>query len=159
MPTRIPGLSIVPSSLDLSGAELELINEKRRNYRLRDALAEYAAEGNPASYVLIDCPPSLNLLTVNAMVAADAVMVPLQCEFFALEGLTQLLKTIDLVRANLNPILELQGIVLTMYDKPQQPVRPGCGRRARPSWRKGLSDDHPAQRAHFGSAEPRHCRR
>jgi chromosome partitioning protein len=116
-PTRIPGLSIVPSSVDLSGAELELIGEKRRNYRLRDALANYAAEGVGASYVLIDCPPSLNLLTVNAMVAANAVVVPLQCEFFALEGLTQLLKTIDLVRANLNPLLELQGVVLTMYDK------------------------------------------
>jgi chromosome partitioning protein len=116
-PTRIPGLSIVPSSVDLSGAELELINEKRRNYRLHDALAEYAADPGSATYVLIDCPPSLNLLTVNAMTAANAVVVPLQCEFFALEGLTQLLKTIDLVRANLNPALELQGVVLTMYDR------------------------------------------
>jgi chromosome partitioning protein len=115
--TRIPGLSIVPSSVDLSGAELELINEKRRNYRLRDGLAEYGAQPGSASYVLIDCPPSLNLLTVNAMTAANAVVVPLQCEFFALEGLTQLLKTIDLVRANLNPALELQGVVLTMYDR------------------------------------------
>jgi chromosome partitioning protein len=115
--TRIPGLSIVPSSVDLSGAELELINEKRRNYRLKDALAEYGTQPGSATYVLIDCPPSLNLLTVNAMTAANAVVVPLQCEFFALEGLTQLLKTIDLVRANLNPALELQGVVLTMYDR------------------------------------------
>jgi chromosome partitioning protein len=91
---------------------------ERRNYRLKDALAEYSAHGQSQfSYVLIDCPPSLTLLTVNAMTAADAVVVPLQCEFFALEGLSQLLKTIDLVRANLNPQLEIQGIVLTMFDK------------------------------------------
>jgi chromosome partitioning protein len=119
MPTRIPGLSIVPSTVDLSGAELELIDVPRRNYRLKDALAEFAARPDQQhfSYVLIDCPPSLTLLTVNAMCAADAVVVPLQCEFFALEGLTQLLNTIERVRSNLNPTLELQGIVLTMYDK------------------------------------------
>jgi len=117
-PTRIPGLSIVPSTVDLSGAELELIDQARRNYILKDALAVYSAHGSsPFSYVLIDCPPSLTLLTVNAMAAADAVIVPLQCEFFALEGLSQLLKTIDLVKANLNPQLEIQGIVLTMFDK------------------------------------------
>ena len=116
--TRIPRLSLVPSTVDLSGAEPELINEPRRNYRLKDALTEYSAHGSSQfSYVLIDCPPSLTLLTINAMVAADAVMVPLQCEFFALEGLSQLLKTIDLVRANLNPSLEIQGIVLTMFDR------------------------------------------
>jgi chromosome partitioning protein len=108
----------VPATVDLSGAELELIDKPRRNFILKDALAEYSAHGaSKFSYVLIDCPPSLTLLTVNAMAAADAVMVPLQCEFFALEGLSQLLKTIDLVRANLNPSLEIQGIVLTMFDK------------------------------------------
>jgi chromosome partitioning protein len=118
MPTRIPGLSIVPSTVDLSGAELELIDLNRRNHILKDALTEYSVYGgNAFSYVLIDCPPSLTLLTVNAMVAADAVIVPLQCEFFALEGLSQLLKTIDLVKVNLNPGLEIQGIVLTMFDK------------------------------------------
>jgi chromosome partitioning protein len=117
-PTRIPKLSIVPATVDLSGAELELVGTEGRNYRLKDALAEYSVHGqSPFSYALIDCPPSLTLLTVNAMVAADAVVVPLQCEFFALEGLTQLLGTIELVRENLNPTLELQGIVLTMYDK------------------------------------------
>ncbi|HEY2446374.1 MAG TPA: ParA family protein [Rhizomicrobium sp.] len=118
MPTRIPGLSLVASTVDLSGAELELINLDRRNYRLKDALSSFAGR-EPArfAYVLIDCPPSLTLLTVNAMAAADAVVVPLQCEFFALEGLSQLLKTIDRVRANLNPALEIQGIVLTMFDK------------------------------------------
>jgi len=118
MPTRIPRLSLVSSTVDLSGAELEMIDMERRNFRLKDALDEYSVYGSsPFSYVLIDCPPSLTLLTVNAMVAADAVMVPLQCEFFALEGLSQLLKTIELVRANLNPRLEIQGIVLTMFDK------------------------------------------
>ncbi|MBL6939012.1 MAG: ParA family protein [Alphaproteobacteria bacterium] len=117
-PTRIPRLSLVPATVDLSGAELELIDTPRRNFILKDALAQYSAHGtSPFSYILIDCPPSLTLLTVNAMAAADAVIVPLQCEFFALEGLSQLLKTIDLVKANLNPELEIQGIVLTMYDK------------------------------------------
>jgi chromosome partitioning protein len=118
MPTRIPRLSLVPSTVDLSGAELELIDVERRNFRLKDVLAEYSVHGSSLfSYILIDCPPSLTLLTVNAMTAADAVVVPLQCEFFALEGLSQLLKTIELVRANLNPALEIQGIVLTMFDK------------------------------------------
>ena len=118
MSTRIPRLSLIPSTVDLSGAELEMIEMERRNFRLRDALEEYSVHGSSQfSYVLIDCPPSLTLLTVNAMAAADAVVVPLQCEFFALEGLSQLLKTIDLVRANLNPKLEIQGIVLTMFDK------------------------------------------
>ncbi|HTT98276.1 MAG TPA: ParA family protein [Rhizomicrobium sp.] len=116
--TRIPRLSLVASTVDLSGAELEMIDMERRNYRLKDALAEYSVHGGSEfSYVLIDCPPSLTLLTVNAMVAADAVVVPLQCEFFALEGLSQLLKTIELVRANLNPALDIQGIILTMFDK------------------------------------------
>lgn len=118
IPTKIPGLSIVPSTVDLSGAELELIEVPRRNYRLKDAFASFAQNpSQPFSYVLIDCPPSLTLLTVNAMAAADAVIVPLQCEFFALEGLSQLLKTIERVRANLNAQLEIQGIILTMFDK------------------------------------------
>jgi chromosome partitioning protein len=118
MPTKIPRLSIVPSTVDLSGAELELIELPRRNFRLKDALEHYSVYGSsPFSYVLIDCPPSLTLLTINAMVAADAVVVPLQCEFFALEGLSQLLKTIELVRSKLNPTLEIQGIILTMFDK------------------------------------------
>src|SRR5690348_11810168 len=119
VPTRIPRLSIVPSTVDLSGAELELIDKPRRNSILKDALADYAAQHDlqQFSYVLIDCPPSLTLLTVNAMVAADAVMVPLQCEFFALEGASQLLKTIERIRGALNPSLEVQGIILTMFDK------------------------------------------
>lgn len=121
--TGIPGLHIVPASFDLAGAEMELHDVRRRSYRMRDQLSRFCADGpvcggdkKPISYVLIDCPPSLNLLTVNAMSAADAVLVPLQCEFFALEGLTQLMKTVDLVRSSLNPRLEIQGIVLTMFD-------------------------------------------
>jgi chromosome partitioning protein len=117
--TALPGLDLAPSDANLSGIELELAAAPRRSFRLRDAIAALRAQADGAgySYVLIDCPPSLNLLTVNAMAAADAVLVPLQCEFFALEGLTQLMRTVELVRGNLNPRLEIQGVVLTMYDK------------------------------------------
>ncbi len=114
--TALPGLDLLPSDPDLSGVEMELHSAPRRSFRLRDALDAVRASG-AYSYVLIDCPPSLNLLTVNAMAAADAVFVPLQCEFFALEGLSQLMRTVELVRGSLNPHLELQGVVLTMYDR------------------------------------------
>jgi chromosome partitioning protein len=109
-------LHIAPSDPDLSGVEMELAQQSRRSYKLKDALDEIRETG-AYTYVLIDCPPSLNLLTVNAMAAADAVLVPLQCEFFALEGLSQLMRTIEMVRASLNPKLEIQGIVLTMFDR------------------------------------------
>ncbi|WGM32662.1 Chromosome partitioning protein ParA [Brevundimonas sp. NIBR11] len=116
--TAVPGLEIIPADADMSGVEIELSQADRRSYRLRDALSNQTADGRPGyDYVLIDCPPSLNLLTLNAMAAADGVLVPLQCEFFALEGLTQLMKTIDMVRQSLNPTLEIQGLVLTMYDR------------------------------------------
>jgi chromosome partitioning protein len=111
--TRIPGLSVMPSTPALSGAEIEMIDLDRRSQRLESALATL----EPHDHVLIDCPPSLGLLTVNALVAADAVLVPLQCEFFALEGLSQLLGTIERVRASLNPRLQLLGILLTMVDR------------------------------------------
>jgi chromosome partitioning protein len=114
--SSVPGLDVVPSDPDLSGIEMELAQQARRSYKLRDAL-DAVREAGAYSYVLIDCPPSLNLLTVNAMAAADAVLVPLQCEFFALEGLTQLMRTIELVHTSLNPKLEIQGIVLTMFDR------------------------------------------
>ena len=118
VPTTVPGLDIVPADADMSGVEIELSQADRRSFRLRDALRGQGAEGQTRyDYVLIDCPPSLNLLTLNAMAAADAVLVPLQCEFFALEGLTQLMKTIEMVRQSLNPTLEIQGLVLTMYDR------------------------------------------
>jgi chromosome partitioning protein len=114
--STVPGLDVAPADPDLSGIELELSQQAGRSYRLRDAL-EAVREARDYSYVLIDCPPSLNLLTVNAMAAADAALVPLQCEFFALEGLSQLMRTIDLVKASLNPKLEIQGVVLTMFDR------------------------------------------
>jgi chromosome partitioning protein len=113
--TSVPGLELVAADPDLSGLELELGSHPRRSHRLRDAIA--GQTGQPYAYVLIDCPPSLNVLTVNAMTAADAVLVPLQCEFFALEGLSQLMRTVELVRGSLNPRLEIQGVVLTMYDR------------------------------------------
>jgi chromosome partitioning protein len=119
VPTAVPRLHIAPSTMDLSGLELELGATRDRAFRLRDAIAALntnATEDTDYTYVLIDCPPSLNLLTVNAMAASDAILVPLQCEFFALEGLSQLLQTVEQVRTTLNPNLSIHGIVLTMFD-------------------------------------------
>ncbi len=139
-PTLVPRLYVAPSTLDLLGVELEIAELPDRNYRLRaaiDGLKTIHSRNNPIErsidsypehsesigssasidYVLIDCPPSLNLLTVNALTAADSVLVPLQCEFFALEGLSQLLKTVEEVRRTLNPTLSIHGVVLTMFDK------------------------------------------
>ena len=119
--TAVPRLSVAPSTLDLLGVELEIAGDKDRAFKLRDAVAEYdvaqaklGTEGT--TYLLIDCPPSLNLLTINALTAAHAIVVPLQCEFFALEGLSQLLSTVDQVKSSLNAALEIHGVVLTMYD-------------------------------------------
>jgi len=114
VPTAVPRMSLVPASMDLAGAEIELIPASRREYRLRDALSGLSEDFD---FVLIDCPPSLNLLTLNALVAADAVLVPLQCEFFALEGLSHLTATIERVKRAFNPRLEIQGVVLTMFDR------------------------------------------
>ena len=116
MPTAVPGLSIVPSTLDLLGIEMEIASAPDRVLKLRNALRAAAERSADFGYVLIDCPPSLNLLTLNSMAAADSVLVPLQCEFFALEGLSQLLETVEQVRRTINPDLTIQGIVLTMYD-------------------------------------------
>ena len=113
-PTEIPGLDIVPSGIDLSGAELELVDMERREYRLKETITLGTAGYD---YVFIDCPPALGLLTVNALAAADAVLVPLQCEFFALEGVSHLVRTIERVKKTFNPALEIQGIVLTMFDR------------------------------------------
>jgi len=117
--TAVPRLHLAPSTLDLSGIELEIGQQRDRAFRLRSAITTLcAADAAKAkfTYVLVDCPPSLNLLTVNAMAAANAILVPLQCEFFALEGLSQLLKTVESVRQQLNPDLTIHGVVLTMYD-------------------------------------------
>jgi chromosome partitioning protein len=120
--TAVPGLHIVPANSDLVGIEGELGHDAGRPYRLRDAVTALTGQqrarpqDTPFSYVLIDCPPSLNILTLNAMSAANAVIVPVQCEFFALEGISQLKESIDQIRATLNPALEIQGVVLTMHD-------------------------------------------
>lgn len=118
--TAVPRLWVAPSTLDLLGVELEIAATADRAFRLRKAIADYvgtAGEDRPRfTYVLVDCPPSLNLLTINAMSAAHSVLVPLQCEFFALEGLSQLLSTVEQVKGALNPELSIHGIVLTMYD-------------------------------------------
>ena len=112
--TEIPGLDIMPSGIDLSGAEIELVGMERREYRLKETLKAGAEEYD---YVMIDCPPALGLLTINALVAVQAVLVPLQCEFFALEGISQLVNTIERVKTAFNPGLDIQGIVLTMHDR------------------------------------------
>ncbi len=120
MATAVPRLMIAPSSMDLLGVELEISGAADRAYKLRNALRTFAAspveDAKRITYVLVDCPPSLNLLTINALAAADAVVVPLQCEFFALEGLSQLLATVEQVRGALNPALTIHGVVLTMFD-------------------------------------------
>jgi chromosome partitioning protein len=112
VPTKVPGLYVVPSSMHLSGAEIELVTIRRREYRLREALRRPL----PFDYVIIDCPPSLSLVTLNALVAVDAIVVPLQCEFYALEGLSHLVKTIERVKQHFNPKLDIHGVLLTMYD-------------------------------------------
>ena len=114
IPTKVPRLSIVPATVDLSGAEIELIEFEVRTHRL-DRVVE--ASGGKWDVILIDCPPSLGLLTINAMVASHALLVPLQCEFFALEGLSQLLSTVERIRGRFNPGLSILGVVLTMYDR------------------------------------------
>ncbi len=117
LPTTVKGMDICPASEDLSGADLDLADMPRRAHLLADALA---AGKNPVQnnydYIMIDCPPSLSMVTINAMVASSGIIVPLQCEFYALEGLSQLIKTVRRVKATLNPALDIQGVVLTMYD-------------------------------------------
>jgi chromosome partitioning protein len=114
--SAIPRLDCAPATIDLLGAEIELSDLDRKTYRLADAIS-ILLTARSYTYILIDCPPSLNLLTINSLTAADAILVPLQCEFFALEGLSQLLKTVERVRTTLNPRLVIQGVVLTMFDK------------------------------------------
>ena len=115
--TVVPGLSVIPATPDLSSADVDMVSDTRRLHKMQHALSPGRAELGGQDFILIDCPPSLNLLTLNALVAAHSVLVPLQCEFFALEGLSQLMRTVQSVRAGSNPGLKIQGIVLTMYDK------------------------------------------
>ena len=113
--SKVPGLDVIPATVDLSGAEVELVDFERRTHRLSEALAR--VESGRWDICLIDCPPSLGLLTLNAMIAANSLLVPLQCEFFALEGLSQLLQTVERIRSRFNPGLSVMGVVLTMYDR------------------------------------------
>jgi chromosome partitioning protein len=115
--TVVPGLRIIPATPDLSSADVDMVSDARRLQKMQQALTTGHEAVRGQDYILIDCPPSLNLLTINALVAADSVLVPLQCEFFALEGLSQLMRTVQTVRASSNPRLKIQGIVLTMYDR------------------------------------------
>ena len=114
-PTKVPGLDIIPATVDLSGAEIELVEYEERTHRLKKALDK--GDDGRWDICLIDCPPSLGLLTLNAMVAVESLVVPLQCEFFALEGLSQLLQTVERIRARFNRNLSVMGVVLTMYDR------------------------------------------
>lgn len=115
--TVVPGLRVIPATPDLSSADVDMVSDSGRLHKMQHALAKGGPAVHDLDYILIDCPPSLNLLTINALVAADSVLVPLQCEFFALEGLSQLMRTVQSVRASSNPTLKIQGIVLTMYDR------------------------------------------
>ena len=112
-PTCMEGMEILPSNINLTGAEIELIGKEKREYILREELQKVKSSYD---FIIIDCPPSLNLITINALTAADTVLVPIQCEYFALEGLEQLLHTVNLVKERLNPSLEIEGIVFTMFD-------------------------------------------
>lgn len=116
-PTMVPGLSIIPATPDLSSADVDMVTDPKRLHKMQRALATESDTILGQDYIVIDCPPSLNLLTINALVAANSVLVPLQCEFFALEGLSQLMRTVQSVRQTSNPRLKIQGIVLTMYDR------------------------------------------
>ena len=158
VPTAVPRLSIAPSTLDLSGLELEIGQARDRAFRLRSALAplntgKFAGVGD-FTYVLVDCPPSLNLLTVNAMAAANAILVPLQCEFFALEGLSQLLKTVEQVKTTLNPGADHPRHRAHHVRRAQQSLQPGRRRRARVHGPQGLRHHHPAQRARLRKRRP-----
>lgn len=115
--TAVPGLNVIPANSDLSSADVDMVSDPRRLHRMRDILRSPNSSIQNNDFILIDCPPSLNLLTINALVSADTVLVPLQCEFFALEGLSQLMRTVQTVRSSSNPGLKIEGIVLTMYDR------------------------------------------
>ena len=135
LPTAVPRLSIVASTLDLLGVEMEIAGAKDRAFRLKTAIAAHSGREPRWTYVIVDCPPSLNMLTLNALAAADSVLVPLQTEFFALEGLSQLLKTVDQVKATINSNLRIQGIVLTMHD-----TRNNLARQVEDDARRNLGD-------------------
>ena len=137
------GFDVLPANRELAGAEVELIEMGGREFRLRDALAPVLDEYD---FILMDCPPALNMLTVNGLVAAEAVMIPMQCEYYALEGLTDLVATLKKVRANLNSRLEIEGLLRTLFDPRSTLTQQGLRRTRRALWQQGLSHHHPAQR-------------
>ena len=148
-PTSVKNLFVVPATIDLAGAEIELVPAFSRELKLRRALAQIAGSYD---FTLIDCPPSLGLLTVNGLAASDDVIVPIQCEYYALEGLGQLLRNVALVKSNLNPALDVRGIVLTMYDAAHEVGRAGGARGPGALRLQGLSNRCPADGAHLRSA-------
>ena len=154
LPTLVPGLTLVPAEPDLAGAELDLAGLADREFRLRDAIVRHR-QSHRGGYVLIDCPPSLGLLTLNGLVSAGSVLIPLQCEFFALEGISQITRTMERIRANLNPQLQLQGIVLTMFDRRNNTFGPRRRRRPQRVRNGGLRNGDPPQRPHLRGTEPR----
>ena len=150
--TSVPNLSVVPADRNLTGAEIEMVALPGRESQLRRFLTPLR---DRFDHIFIDCPPSLGLLTLNALVAAEAVLIPLHCEYFALEGLADLMTTLRRVRAGLNPTLDVDGVLLTMYDERTNLGSAGRGERARVFQGEGVSDGHSAQRATGRSAEPR----
>lgn len=132
LPTEMKGLFVVPSKVELFGAEIELVSRERREFILKEAIATLTGEYD---YIILDCPPALGLLTLNALTAARSVLIPVQCEYYALEGLSQLLNTLELVRESLNPELAIEGILLTMYD-----VRNNLSRQVEDEIRKHFGD-------------------
>ena len=160
------GFDLVPANRELAGAEIELVELPEREMRLKDALAEALSQMRTAinevapeyDFILLDCPPSLSLLTLNGLCAADSVLIPMQCEYYALEGLSDLVQTMKKVRAHLNPALEIEGLLRTMYD-PRNTLAPERRRRARAAFRRqALSHDRAAQRAARRGAVARHSR-
>ena len=141
---QLPFLHVLPATQDLVGAELELIGSERRETILRGVID---AVQDDYEYILIDCPPSLGLVTLNVLTAADAVIIPIQCEYYALEGISQLLNTIRVVQQNFNPDFQIEGVLLTMYDNRLNLSAPGGHRGEGVLRRQGLPDRHPAQRA------------
>ena len=153
--TKVPRLDLIPATVDLSGSEIELIEVERRTHRLHNALGQ---EEQRWDVCLIDCPPSLGLLTINALVAARSLLIPLQCEFFALEGMSQLLQTVERVRARFNPDLSILGVALTMYDRRNRLSEQVAARCPRGIGGCGVRNGDPAQCAPVRSAQPRRAR-
>ena len=150
--SQVEGLDVVPADKNLAGAAVELVLAENREYKLQGFLKPLR---DKYKFIVLDCPPALDLLTLNALVAADAVIVPIQCEYLALEGVSELLDTLMRIRRTLNPSLEIEGIVLTMYDERTDPLPPGRDRFAEFLWRPGVSKPDSEERPACGGAKLR----